>query len=94
MQFHIMTDKDSVTVYADIVKIEVEDIIGPSEDDIDDHCYRAIRFTKYDGQSILVTCHASDTKDLRLHRVKVLKPVKKPKLVSWLDPVLYEPEKE
>jgi hypothetical protein len=89
MQLHIRTEKDNVTVYADVVKIEVEDIIGPSDDDIDATCYRTIRFTNSDGESIEVFCNAPDEKGLTLHRVKRLKPVEKPKGVDWLEPKVY-----
>jgi hypothetical protein len=33
MQFQIRTDKDTVTVYADVTRIEVEDIVNPDEDE-------------------------------------------------------------
>ncbi len=64
MQCHIRTDKDLVTVHADVTKIEVEDIV---ETDV--------------------------KQTLRLHRVKELKPVKKPKLDNWLEPEVYKPKK-
>jgi hypothetical protein len=90
MQFQISTDKDTVTVHADVVKIEVEDIIGPDEDDIDEQYFRTIRFVSYSGESIEVFCDTFDDKNaLRLHRVKELKPVKKPKLDNWLEPEVY-----
>jgi hypothetical protein len=89
MQLHIRTEKDNVTVYADVVKIEVEDIIGPSDDDIDATCYRTIRFSTYYGESIEVFCNAPDEKSLTLHRAKRLKPVEKPKEVDWLEPKVY-----
>ena len=40
MQFHISTEKDIVTVHADVTRIEVEDIVGPDEDDPDEHYFR------------------------------------------------------
>jgi hypothetical protein len=89
MQFHISTEKDTVTVHADIIKIEVEDIIGPDEDDIDDTCYRTIRFISSDGESIEVFCNASDEKPLLLHRVRPRKAVKRLKEENWLEPKLY-----
>ena len=89
MQFHISTDKDTVTVHADVVKIEVEDIIGPSEDDIADTCYRTIRFISSDGEAIEVFCNASDEKPLLLHRVRPRKAEERPKEADWLEPKLY-----
>ena len=89
MQFRISTDRDNVTVYADVVKIEVEDIIGPSEDDIDETCYRTIRFINTHGESIEVFCNASDEKALTLHSVKPRKAVKRVKAAEWLEPKLY-----
>jgi hypothetical protein len=85
MQFQIRTDKDTVTVYAHVTKIEVEDIVSPGEDDPDEHYFRTIRFVGYGGESIAVFCDAFDNKNvLRLHRVKQFKPVKKPKEADWL----------
>jgi hypothetical protein len=90
MKFDIRTEKDTVTVYADVAKIEVEDIVGPGEDDPDDHYFRTIRFVGSRGESIEVFCSVFDNKNaLRLHRVKELKPVKKPKEVDWLEPQIY-----
>jgi hypothetical protein len=37
MQLHISTQNDTVTVHADVTKIEVEDIVSPGEDDECDH---------------------------------------------------------
>jgi hypothetical protein len=94
MQFHIRTDKDIVSVYADVTKIEVEDIVEPDEDEPDEHYFRRIRFVGYYGESIEVFCSGFDNKNvLRLHRVKKLKPVKKPKEVDWLTPTVYKPNK-
>jgi hypothetical protein len=94
MQFHISTDKDTVTVHADVVKIEVEDIVGSDEDDIDEHYFRTIRFVGYHGESVEVFCSVYDNKNvLRLHRVKKLKPVKKPKETDWLTPTVSQPTK-
>jgi hypothetical protein len=89
MQFHISAGKDHVTVYADVVKIEVEDIISPSEDDIDDTCYRTIRFINSDGESIEVFCNAPDEEALGLQSVKPRKAVKRVKASEWLEPELY-----
>jgi hypothetical protein len=94
MYVEFFTEKDNVTVSADIVKIEVEDIIGPDEDDIDDTCYRTIRFIAADGESIEVFCNASDEKPLALQSVKPRKAVKRVKAAEWLEPKLYTPEKE
>ena len=95
MQFHISTEKDTVTVYADVTRIEVEDIVSLGEDDPDEHYFRTIRFIGYRGESIEVFCDAFDNKNaLRLHRVKELKPVKKPKVRDWqLEPEVYKPTK-
>jgi hypothetical protein len=94
MQFQIRTDKDTVTVYADVTRIEVEDIVPPDEDDPDEHYFRTIRFVGYSGESIEVFCDTFDNKNaLRLHRVKELKPVKKPKEVDWLTPTVSQPTK-
>jgi hypothetical protein len=89
MQFHINADKENVTVYADVVKIEVEAIIGPSEDDIDETCYRTIRFINADGESIEVFCNAPDERPLTLHSVKPRKAVKRLKEADWLEPTVY-----
>jgi hypothetical protein len=91
MQFHILTDKDSVTVYAAVTKIEVEDIVSPGAGDPSEHYFRTIRFVTYEGEAIEVFCSVSDDKNaLRLHRVKKLKPVKKPKEKDWLEPEVYK----
>ena len=42
MQFHIATDKDIVTVHADVTKIEVEDIVPPDEDDPAEQYFRTV----------------------------------------------------
>jgi hypothetical protein len=90
MQFHISTEKDIVTVHADVTRIEVEDIVSPDEDDPDEHYFRTIRFVNSSGESIEVFCSAYDDKNvLRLHRVKKLQPVKKPKGDNWLEPQVY-----
>jgi hypothetical protein len=94
MQFHISTDENNVTVHADVVKIEVEAIIGPSEDDIDDTCYRTVRFITSFGDVIEVFCNALNVKALTLHSVKPAKAVKKLKKGGWLEPKLYKPEKK
>jgi hypothetical protein len=89
MQFHISTHENNVTVHADVVKIEVEDIIGPDEDDIDDTCYRTIRFINADGEAIEVFCDAPDEKPLTLHRIRPRKAVKRVKEEDWLEPTVY-----
>ena len=95
MQFQIRTEKDTVTVYADVTRIEVEDIVSPDEDDPEEHYFRTIRFVDYNGEAIEVFCSVYDDKNaLRLHRVKELKPVKKPKVRDWLlEPEVYKPTK-
>ena len=50
MQLHIRTKKDTVTVYADVTKIEVEDVVGPGEDSLDESYTRTIRFTGAKGR--------------------------------------------
>jgi hypothetical protein len=92
MQLHISTQKDTVIVHADVTKIEVEDIVSPGEDDPDEHYFRTIRFVGYDGEAIEVFCDAFDNINvLRLHRVKELKPVQKPKEADWLTPTVSQP---
>ena len=95
MQFHILTDKDSVTVYSAVTKIEVEDIVSPGAGDPSEHYFRTIRFVSYSGEAIEVFCDTFDDKNaLRLHRVKELKPVTKPKVRDWLlQPQVYKPAK-
>jgi hypothetical protein len=70
MQFQIRTGNDTVTMYADVVKIEVEDIISPDEDAIVDSCSRTIRFISSSGETIEVFCEARDEQALTLHSVK------------------------
>jgi hypothetical protein len=94
MQFQIMTDKDKVTVYADVTKIEVEDVVGPGEDSFDESYTRTIRFTGYDGEAIEVFCTAFEEKVLWLNRVRELKPVEKPEEVNWLEPKVYKGNSE
>jgi hypothetical protein len=77
MQFHISTEKDIVTVHAEVVKIEVEDMLTPDEGS--ELYFRTIRFVTSGGEAITVLCKAYNATELRLHRVKALKPVKKPK---------------
>ena len=91
MQLRIATDKDTFVVHAYVSKIEIEDIVSMG----DEHYFRAIRFITYDGEAIEVSCNVSDDKNaLRLHRVKELKPVKKPKVRDWLlEPEVYKPVK-
>jgi hypothetical protein len=85
MQFQISTDKDIVTVHADVTRIEVEDIVSPGADDPDEHYFRTIRFVNSSGEAIEVFCSAYDNKNvLRLHQVKKLTPVKKRKACDWL----------
>jgi hypothetical protein len=66
--FHIATYKDTVTVHADVTRIEVEDIIRPQEGD--DLSFRTIRFVTDFGQAIEVFCNAYSEKELTVHRVK------------------------
>jgi hypothetical protein len=87
MQFHIQTEKEKVVLLAEVAKIEVENILIPKEGD--DLYFRRIRFVTSYGEAIEVLCDAYNAKELRLHRVKELKPVKKPKLDNWLEPKLY-----
>jgi hypothetical protein len=94
MQFQISTAKDHVTVFADVGKIEVEDIISPSEDDIDATHYRTIRFVTSAGESIEVFCNTLDEQALTLQSVKPRKAVNKIKKGGWLEPKLYKPEKK
>jgi hypothetical protein len=83
MQFHIQTEKDTVTVHAAVTRIEVEDSVGPDEDDPDAHAFRTIRFVGNAGDAIEVRCRASANKNmLTLHRVKRLRPIK-PKPCHW-----------
>jgi hypothetical protein len=93
MQFQIEAEKDTVHVYADVTKIEVEDIVKPSEDDIDDNCYRTIRFVGFNGEAIEVFCTAFDAESLKPTRVKQLKPVPKPDVEEWLTPSKAHPKK-
>jgi hypothetical protein len=81
MQFHMQTDKDKVLVLAEVAKIEVEDILVPEAGD--DHYFRRVRFVTSYGEAIEVLCDAYNLKELRLHRVKKLTPVK-PKPCEWL----------
>jgi hypothetical protein len=67
MQFQIMTQQDKVTVYADVTKIVVEDIVKPSEDAVDEIYYRTIRFVGSDGEAIEVFCSSSEEEDLAVH---------------------------
>jgi hypothetical protein len=88
MQLHLQTEKDRVLVIAEVAKIEVADIVSP--EDADEAFFRTIRFVTSSGQSIEVLCKAFDDKQaLTLHRVKKLKPVKKPKGANWLEPEVY-----
>jgi hypothetical protein len=87
MQFHIQTEKDKVLVLAEVAKIEVETILIPKEGD--DLYFRRVRFVTSYGEVIEVLCDAYNKNQLRLHRVKKLKPVKKPKLDNWLTPRVY-----
>jgi hypothetical protein len=84
MQLHIATEKDTVTVHADVTRIEVEDSVSPDADDPDAHAFRTIRFVGHAGDAIEVRCRASANKNgLRLRRVKLLKPVNKPTPCHW-----------
>jgi hypothetical protein len=80
MQFHIQTDKDKVLVLAEVAKIEVEDILSPEAGH--DLYFRRVRFVTSFGEAIEVLCNAYNARELRLHRVKKLKPVK-PKPCEW-----------
>jgi hypothetical protein len=84
MQLHIQTEKDKVVVVAETVKIEVEDMLAPDEGS--ELYFRTIRFVTSGGEAITVLCKAYNAMELRLHRVKELKPVKKPNLDTWLEP--------
>jgi hypothetical protein len=90
LQFHISTETDTVVVHAQVTRIEVENIVRPS-DDYDDTYYRSIRFIGYDGEAIEVFCDAFEEKNVHLRRVKELKPIKKPKVKDWLIPTVYKP---
>jgi hypothetical protein len=87
MQFHMQTDKDKVLVLAEVAKIEVEDILTPEAGS--ELYFRRVRFVTTFGEAIEVLCDAYNQKELRLHRVKKLRPVKKPKGDNWLTPEVY-----
>ena len=94
MHVHIETEKNKILIDAAVTKIEVEDIVTTGEDDPDEHYFRTIRFVTYNGEAIEVFCKGFEDKNaLRLHRVKELKPVKKPKHDTWLTPEVYRPKK-
>ncbi len=80
MQFHIQTDKDKVLVLAEVAKIEVEDVLVPEVGD--DLYFRRVRFITSFGEVIEVLCDAYNQHQLRLNRVKKLKPVK-PRPCEW-----------
>jgi hypothetical protein len=86
MLFQIRTEKDTVHVYADVTKIEVEDIVKTSEDDIVENCYRTIRFVSGNGETIEVFCEAGEEKDLTLQPA----PKEKPDKAGWLKPKVYK----
>ena len=84
MQLHLQTEKDKVLVVAEVAKIEVEDMLSPEAGS--ELYFRRIRFVTSNGEAIAVLCKAYNATELRLHRVKELKAVKKPKLHNWLEP--------
>jgi hypothetical protein len=92
MLFNIRTEQDKVVVDAHVKRIEVENIVGPSEDEMDDTYYRTIRFVGYDGEAIEVVCDGFEEQSVHLRRAKELKPVKKPKVRDWLIPTVYKPD--
>ena len=53
------------------------------------HRRSRIRFVTSSDEAIEVLCKAYNAMELHLHRVKELKPVKKPKLDNWLEPKVY-----
>ena len=83
MQLHLQTEKDKVLVVAEVAKIEVEDLLAPEAES--ELYFRRIRFVTSSDEAIEVLCKAYNAPELRLHRVKELKPVKKPKLENWLE---------
>jgi hypothetical protein len=87
MQLHLQTEKDKVLVVAEMAKIEVEDMLVPETGS--ELYFRRIRFVTSGGEAIEVLCKAYNATEVRLHRVKELKPVKKPKLDNWLKPEVY-----
>jgi hypothetical protein len=87
MQLHLQTEKDKILVVAEVAKIEVEDMLSPDEGS--KLYFRSIRFVTNGGEAIEVLCKAYNATEVRLHRVKELKPVKKPKLDDWLEPKVY-----
>ncbi len=87
MQLHLQTEKDKVLVIAEVAKIEVEDMLSPDEGQ--ELYFRSVRFITSNGEAIEVLCKAYNATEVRLHRVKELKPVKKPKLDNWLEPEVY-----
>ncbi len=87
MQLHLQTEKDKVLVVAEVAKIEVEDMLTPDEGS--ELYFRTIRFVTSSGEAITMLCKAYNAPELRLHRVKELKPVKKPKQDTWLTPEVY-----
>ena len=92
MHVHIETEKNKILIDAAVTKIEVEDIVTTGEDDPVDSAFRTIRFVTYNGEAIEVFCKGFEDKNaLRLHRVKELKPVQKPKEGDWLTPTVSQP---
>ncbi len=87
MQLHIQSEKDKVIVVAEVAKIEVEDMLAPDEGS--ELYFRSIRFVTSGGEATEVLCKAYNATEVRLHRVKELKPVKKPKHDTWLIPEVY-----
>jgi hypothetical protein len=81
MEMHMMTTEDKVLVYTDVTKIEVENIGNPEAGE--ETFFRKFRFVTNFGNVIELLCFAYEKKKLGLHRVKKLKPVKKPKPCEW-----------
>jgi hypothetical protein len=91
MQLKLSTEKDTVIVPVDVTKIEVEDFVETSEDDIAGNCYRTIRFVGFNGESVEVFCTGFDVDSVLVHFVKELKPVEKPSEPEWLTPSIAQP---
>jgi hypothetical protein len=92
MQLHMQTEKEKVVVLAEVAKIEVEAVLSPEAGD--DLYFRRIRFVTSCGEGIEMVCDAYNKNQLRIHRVKELEPVKKPKLDNWLTPEVSLPKKK
>jgi hypothetical protein len=78
MRLNIRTEENVVAISADVVRIEIEDIREPTDEELFPTYSRTVRFVLATGDAIDVECAAVAKRTLQAGRVKELAPLERP----------------